>query len=171
MRWPHRGARHGTRGTPPRAQGDGRKHDGHEPRHGTGLRARPVVRRRRPGRPDFPAPGPGAGRALLRRPDRVRCGRLGQPARRLMSSRFQRFFLPGLAFKAVVIGGGYATGRELAEFFIASGPWGGVKAMALGMLIWSAICVTTFLFSRASGARDYSSFVRALLGPGWIAFE
>jgi uncharacterized membrane protein YkvI len=88
-----------------------------------------------------------------------------------MSSRFQRFFLPGLAFKAVVIGGGYATGRELAEFFIASGPWGGVKAMALGMLIWSAICVTTFLFSRASGARDYSSFVRALLGPGWIAFE
>jgi uncharacterized membrane protein YkvI len=88
-----------------------------------------------------------------------------------MSSRFQRFFLPGLAFKAVVIGGGYATGRELAEFFLASGPWGGIKAMALAMGIWSAICVTTFLFSRASGARDYLSFVRALLGPGWIAFE
>ena len=32
-----------------------------------------------------------------------------------MSSRFQRFLLPGFAFKAVVIGGGYATGRELAE--------------------------------------------------------
>ena len=88
-----------------------------------------------------------------------------------MSSRFQRFFLPGLAFKAVVIGGGYATGRELAEFFLASGPWGGIKAMALAMGIWSAICVTTFLFSRASGARDYLSLVRALLGPGWVAFE
>ena len=33
-----------------------------------------------------------------------------------MSSLFQRYLLPGFAFKAVVIGGGYATGRELAEY-------------------------------------------------------
>jgi uncharacterized membrane protein YkvI len=88
-----------------------------------------------------------------------------------MSSRFQRFLLPALAFKAVVIGGGYATGRELAEFFLPSGPWGGVAAMLLATLIWSGVCVATFLFARASGARDYQTFVRALLGPGWIAFE
>ena len=87
------------------------------------------------------------------------------------SSRFQRFLLPGLAFKAVVIGGGYATGRELAEFFLPSGPWGGIAAMVLAMVIWSAICVTTFLFSRAHGALDYRTFIRALLGPGWVAFE
>ena len=42
------------------------------------------------------------------------------------STRFQRFLLPGLAFKGVVIGGGYATGRELAEFFVPSGPQGGL---------------------------------------------
>ena len=47
------------------------------------------------------------------------------------SSRFQRWILPGLAFKAVVIGGGYATGRELAEFFLPSGPWGGLAGMLL----------------------------------------
>jgi uncharacterized membrane protein YkvI len=88
-----------------------------------------------------------------------------------MSSRFQRFVLPGLAFKAVVIGGGYATGRELAEFFLPSGPWGGVAAMLLATIIWSGVCVATFLFARATGARDYQTFVRALLGPGWIAFE
>ncbi len=88
-----------------------------------------------------------------------------------MSSRFQRWLLPGLGFKAVVIGGGYATGRELAEFFLPSGPWGGIAAMALATVIWSAVCVATFLFARASGARDYLTFVRALLGPGWIAFE
>jgi len=88
-----------------------------------------------------------------------------------MSSRFQRFLLPGLAFKAVVIGGGYATGRELAEFFLPSGPWGGIAAMVLATLIWCGICIATFLFARASGARDYLSFVRALLGPGWIVFE
>ena len=88
-----------------------------------------------------------------------------------MSSRFQRFLLPGFAFKAVVIGGGYATGRELAEFFLPSGPWGGIAGMALATVIWSAICVATFLFARASGARDYQAFVRALLGPGWVVFE
>ncbi|HUO18725.1 MAG TPA: hypothetical protein VMU44_03070 [Steroidobacteraceae bacterium] len=88
-----------------------------------------------------------------------------------MSSWFQRRLLPGLAFKAVVIGGGYATGRELAEFFLPSGPWGGLKAMVLAMLIWSAICVVTFLYARASNTRDYQSFMRALLGPAWIAFE
>jgi len=88
-----------------------------------------------------------------------------------VSSRFQRFLLPGFAFKAVVIGGGYATGRELAEFFLPSGPWGGIAGMVLATLIWSVICVATFLFARASGARDYQAFVRALLGPGWVVFE
>jgi uncharacterized membrane protein YkvI len=29
--------------------------------------------------------------------------------------------LPGLGVKAVVIGGGNATGRELAEFFLSQG--------------------------------------------------
>jgi len=52
---------------------------------------------------------------------------------------FQRFLLPGFAFKAVVIGGDYATGRELAEFFLPSGPWGGIAAMLLAMTIWSAV--------------------------------
>jgi len=88
-----------------------------------------------------------------------------------VSSRFQRFLLPGFAFKAVVIGGGYATGRELAEFFLPSGPWGGIAAMVLATVIWSGICVATFLFARANNARDYQTFVRALLGPGWVVFE
>ena len=86
-------------------------------------------------------------------------------------SFFQRFLLPGLAFKAVVIGGGYATGRELAEFFLPSGPWGGLAAMLLAMLLFSLICIATFLFARATGTRDYLSFFKALLGPGWVAFE
>jgi uncharacterized membrane protein YkvI len=87
------------------------------------------------------------------------------------SSRFQRWLLPGLAFKAVVIGGGYATGRELAEFFLPSGPWGGLAGMVLAALIWSAVCVMTFVFARACGAQDYRTFFRSLLGKGSIVFE
>ena len=88
-----------------------------------------------------------------------------------MASRFQRFLLPGFAFKAVVIGGGYATGRELAEFFLPSGPRGGIAAMLLATAVWSAVCVLTFVFARRYDARDYLAFVRGLLGPAWIIFE
>lgn len=84
---------------------------------------------------------------------------------------FQRFLLPGFAFKAVVIGGGYATGREIAEFFLPAGPWGGLLAMLLATVAWSAVCVLTFLFARAVGARDYRTFFRALLGRFWVLFE
>jgi uncharacterized membrane protein YkvI len=86
-------------------------------------------------------------------------------------SRFQRYLLPGFAFKAVVIGGGYATGRELAEFFLPSGAWGGIAAMTLSMALFSLCCVVTFLFARQFGARDYVTFFKQLLGPGWVVFE
>jgi uncharacterized membrane protein YkvI len=87
------------------------------------------------------------------------------------STWFQRFILPGFAFKAVVIGGGYSTGRELAEFFIPSAPWGGLAGMILAMLIWSAVCATTFLFARATRSLDYRQFFDHLLGPFAILFE
>jgi uncharacterized membrane protein YkvI len=87
------------------------------------------------------------------------------------STWFQRFLLPGFAFKAVVIGGGYATGRELAEFFLPGGPWGGLAGMLLAMLIWSLVCAVTFTFARAVDGYDYRTFFKALLGPFWIVFE
>ncbi|KRG70416.1 YkvI family membrane protein [Pseudoxanthomonas dokdonensis] len=86
-------------------------------------------------------------------------------------SWFQRLLLPGLAFKAVVIGGGYATGRELAEFFLPGGPYGGLLGMLLAMLIWSLVCALTFAFAHATRAFDYRSFFQRLLGPGWWLFE
>lgn len=87
------------------------------------------------------------------------------------SSWFQRFLLPGFALKAVIIGGGYATGRELAEYFVPSGPWGGLAAMLLAAAIWSLVAAVTFALARAMNAYDYRSFFRQLLGPAWVAFE
>jgi uncharacterized membrane protein YkvI len=84
---------------------------------------------------------------------------------------FQRYLLPGLAFKALVIGGGYATGREVAEFFLPSGPWGGIAAIVLATVLFSVGCALTFLFARATRSLDYQSFFKALLGPGWVAWE
>ena len=87
------------------------------------------------------------------------------------SSWFQRYLLPGFAFKAVVIGGGYATGRELAEFFLPSGPRGGYWAMLLAMVVWSLVCVVTFCLARLTRSWDYRAFFTELLGPFWIVFE
>jgi uncharacterized membrane protein YkvI len=87
------------------------------------------------------------------------------------SSWFQRFLLPGFAMKAVIIGGGYATGRELAEYFLPAGPWGGLAGMILAMLVWSVVAATTFAYARKVGALDYRAFFANLLGPAWILFE
>jgi uncharacterized membrane protein YkvI len=86
-------------------------------------------------------------------------------------SIFQRLLLPGLAFKAAVIGGGYATGRELAEFFLPSGPRGGLLAMLLATIIWSVICSLTFQLAFIGSSFDYRSFFQSLLGRFWFAFE
>jgi uncharacterized membrane protein YkvI len=94
-----------------------------------------------------------------------------QVTSRAAPTRFNRFWLPGFAFKAFVIGGGYATGRELAEFFLPGGPVGGLLGMALAMACWSLVCVVTFLFARAHNSYDYGAFFRHLLGPAAFVFD
>ena len=86
-------------------------------------------------------------------------------------SRFKRWLLPGLGVKAVVIGGGYATGRELAEFFLSAGPWGGLYAILFATLLFSVVCSLTFVAARHFRTYDYRSFFKHLLGPLWPAFE
>jgi uncharacterized membrane protein YkvI len=87
------------------------------------------------------------------------------------ASRFRRWLLPGLGVKAVVIGGGYATGRELAEFFLARAPWGGLYAIVFATLLFSIFCSLTFLAARRFATYDYKSFFKQLLGPAWHVFE
>src|SRR3546814_18974642 len=87
------------------------------------------------------------------------------------STWFQRYLLPGFVFQAAVIAGGYATGRELVEFFLPAGPWGGLLGMVVSMLVWSAGLMASFELARVARAYDYRSFFRVLLGRGWFVFE
>jgi uncharacterized membrane protein YkvI len=73
--------------------------------------------------------------------------------------------------KAVVIGGGYATGRELAEFFLSRGPWGGLYAIIFATILFSIFCSLTFVAARRFQTFDYRSFFKELLGPAWFLFE
>ena len=87
------------------------------------------------------------------------------------STWFQRYLLPGFVFQAAVIAGGYATGRELVEFFLPAGPWGGLLGMGVSMLVWSAVLMVSFELARRARAYDYRAFFKLLLGRGWFLFE
>ncbi len=87
------------------------------------------------------------------------------------TSFFRRYLLPGFVFQSVVIAGGYGTGRELVEFFLSQGPLGGLLAIAITTVIWSAVSMVTFELARLWGTFDYRRFFQQLLGPGWWLFE
>lgn len=84
---------------------------------------------------------------------------------------FQCYLLPGFVFQSVIIGGGYGTGREIAEFFIGHGPVGGLLGMVVAALGWSVVLAIAFEFVRRTKSYNYRSFFRALLGPFWRLFE
>jgi uncharacterized membrane protein YkvI len=88
-----------------------------------------------------------------------------------MSDFFRRYLLPGFVFESAVIAGGYATGRELVEFFLPAGPWGGLLGMLVSMLVWSAVLMISFELARVGRAYDYRTFFKLLLGRGWFLFE
>ncbi len=89
----------------------------------------------------------------------------------LNSRLFKAIILPGLIFQSVVIAGGYATGRELVEFFLTKGPVEGLLGIAVATVIWSTVLALSFELSRMTGSYDYKSFFQQLLGRGWFLFE
>lgn len=72
---------------------------------------------------------------------------------------------------SVVIGGGYATGRELVEFFMPAGPVGGLLGMLVTATAWSLVFALSLELARVTRSFEYRSFFRHLLGPGWVLFE
>jgi uncharacterized membrane protein YkvI len=88
-----------------------------------------------------------------------------------MNDFFRRYLLPGFVFESAVIAGGYATGRELVQFFLPAGPWGGLLGMIVAMLFWSAVLMVSFELARIAKAYDYRSFFKLLLGRAWFLFE
>src|SRR5512138_3250092 len=88
-----------------------------------------------------------------------------------MNDFFQRYLLPGFVFESAVIAGGYATGRELVQFFLPAGPWCGLLGMIVSMLFWSAVLMVSFELARLAKAYDYRTFFKLLLGPAWFLYE
>ncbi len=87
-----------------------------------------------------------------------------------MKLKLQQYPLPGVVFQSVLIGGAYATGREIVEYgakFGAAGIWS-IVAIGLGFSLITAVC---YEFARVTGAYDYRTLVRRLIGPAWPLFD
>ena len=87
------------------------------------------------------------------------------------SKLIQIYVVPGLIFQSVIVGGGYGTGREIAEFFLIHGAWGGLLGMLISCLVWGAVLAVAFEFARITNSYNYQTFFRALLGKYWWTFE
>lgn len=83
---------------------------------------------------------------------------------------FSRCLLPAIIFQSVLIGGGYASGREIIEFgakFGALGIWTGL-AIFIG---FSVMAMVAYEFARVFRSYDYRTFMRNLIGPAWFLFD
>ncbi len=78
--------------------------------------------------------------------------------------------LPGIVLQSVLIGGGYATGREIIEYGAKFGALGWIAG--LGTFIgFSVVSIITFELARIYRVYDYKSIVKEIIGKGWILFD
>lgn len=84
---------------------------------------------------------------------------------------YQIYVVPAAVFQAVIIGGGYATGREIVEYVTRHGAAGGLLAIAVIAVGFSLVLAVSFAFAQRFQLHDYRHFLVALLGPAWVLYE
>lgn len=83
---------------------------------------------------------------------------------------FGKYFVPGIVLQSVLIGGGYATGREVIEFGGKYGAMGWVGGLGI-FLGFTLISFLTFECCRLYQTYDYKSFIKNIAGPLWMVFD
>ena len=87
-----------------------------------------------------------------------------------MKRLLQQVLLPAIVFQSVLIGGAYATGREIVEYGAQYGRGGLWSLVAIGAG-FSVITAACYEFARVTRTFDYRSLVRELIGPLWPLFD
>ncbi len=83
---------------------------------------------------------------------------------------FGKFVLPGIILQSVLIGGGYATGREIVEYGGKFGAYGWMAGLGT-FLGFAVIAALSYELIRLTKAYDYKSFIQTIGGPLWIVFD
>ena len=90
--------------------------------------------------------------------------------RGFFDGRYGKYLLPGVLLQSVLIGGGYATGREIVSYGAKFGAGGWIAG--IGVLIgFAAVAILTFEIARLYKVYDYKSMIKELIGPLWPLFD
>ena len=81
-------------------------------------------------------------------------------------TRFHTLVLPAIIAQSMIIGGGYATGREVVECAGRFGKWGWLS-VAIITVCFAIVMALSFELARLAGAYDYKTWSRNLVGPFW----
>ncbi len=95
---------------------------------------------------------------------------LPRPVPDPFAGRFGALLLPAIILQSVLIGGGYATGREIVEYGARFGARGWIAVLAI-FVGFSLTAFLTFEVARVFRAYSYKNFIRRLIGPLWPAFD
>ncbi|QLG63408.1 YkvI family membrane protein [Halorarum salinum] len=89
---------------------------------------------------------------------------------RLLQGRFGSIVLPAIILQSLLIGGGYASGREVVTYGAKFGS-AGLLAVAAIFLGFTVMSILVFDLSRTFGTYDYKSYMREIIWKGWPLFD
>ncbi|HLR63014.1 MAG TPA: hypothetical protein VK097_11340 [Lentibacillus sp.] len=83
---------------------------------------------------------------------------------------FGRYVLPGVVIQSTLIGGGYATGREVVAYGAKFGALGWIAGLTI-VIGFGLMAFLMFEIARRFRAYDYRSLVKQFLGPFWFLYD
>ena len=89
---------------------------------------------------------------------------------RMLEGSFGKYLLPGIVAQSVLIGGGYATGREVVQYAARFGAmgWIGVLGVFIGFTVMN---IAVFELARTYQTYDYRSLIKQVIWKFWPAFD
>ncbi len=86
------------------------------------------------------------------------------------TSGIMRYLLPGIILQSVLMGGGYATGREIIEYGGKFGAYGWISGL-FTFATFAVIAILTFELARIYRIYDYKSILKQIVGKGWPIYD
>lgn len=83
---------------------------------------------------------------------------------------YAKYILPGVLLQSVLIGGGYATGREIYSYGAKFGAMGWISGLTIG-IGFALFTFLTFEICRIYKVYDYKNYIRQVIGPLWPVMD
>ena len=83
---------------------------------------------------------------------------------------YARYILPGVLLQSVLIGGGYATGREIYSYGAKFGAMGWIAGLTIG-IGFALFAFLTFEICRIYKVYDYKNYIKQVIGPLWPVMD